>query len=68
MTGAELLRKLQNLARQRAVELTIARGKGSHRKVQLGEFRTIVPMHGTELKTGTPNGILRDLGLKRDDL
>lgn len=68
MTSAELLRKLQKLARQRGVELSVDRGRGSHRKVRFGDAKTIVPMHGTELKTGTLNGILQDLGLKKDDL
>jgi predicted RNA binding protein YcfA (HicA-like mRNA interferase family) len=68
MTSAELLRKLQKLARQRGIEVRVERGKGSHRKVSFGQSRTIIPMHGSELKTGTLNGILRDLGIKKEDL
>ena len=68
MTSAELVRKLKKLARQRGVDLTIELGKGSHRKVTFGEARTIVPMHGADLKTGTLNGILKDLGITKEEL
>jgi predicted RNA binding protein YcfA (HicA-like mRNA interferase family) len=68
MNSAELLRKLKRLAKQRGVDLTIQAGKGSHRKVQFDERRTIVPTHGTELKIGTLNGILRDLGISKEEL
>jgi predicted RNA binding protein YcfA (HicA-like mRNA interferase family) len=68
VTSAELLRKLKKLAKQRGVNLTIEAGKGSHQKVQLGEMRTIIPTHRTDLKTGTLTGILNDLGVRKEDL
>lgn len=53
MASAELLRKLKKLAKARSVTLAVEADKGSHLKVRFGEARTILPMHGTELKTGT---------------
>lgn len=38
--------------------------KGSHLKVYLNGRQSILPMHGTELKTGTVEGIKKQLGLK----
>jgi predicted RNA binding protein YcfA (HicA-like mRNA interferase family) len=36
--------------------------------VELGGCRTIVPTGGKEVRTGTLHSILRDLGLRLDDL
>jgi mRNA interferase HicA len=46
---------------------TFEPGHGGHLKVLLGDRRSVLPMHGSskELKTGTVNGILKDLGLRR---
>jgi mRNA interferase HicA len=49
------------LARQGA---TFESGKGSHLRVYLGTRRSTLPMHGTELKTGTVEAIKKQLGLK----
>lgn len=49
------------LARQGA---TFVQGKGSHIKVFLGERQSVLPMHSAELKTGTVEGIKKQLGLK----
>ncbi|MDR0466694.1 MAG: type II toxin-antitoxin system HicA family toxin [Deltaproteobacteria bacterium] len=38
--------------------------KGSHLKVYLDGRRAILPMHGSELKKGTVEGIKKQLGLK----
>ena len=43
---------------------TFKAGKGSHLKVTLGDHRSILPMHSTDLKTGTVEGIKKQLGLK----
>jgi predicted RNA binding protein YcfA (HicA-like mRNA interferase family) len=37
-------------------------------RVELGGRRTIVPTGSSELRTGTLHSILRDLGLRLDDL
>jgi mRNA interferase HicA len=49
------------LAKQGA---TFGAMKGSHLKVYLNGRQSILPMHGTELKTGTVEGIKKQLGLK----
>jgi len=49
------------LAKQGA---TFKTGKGSHLKVFLNGKQSILPMHTTELKTGTVQGIKKQLGLK----
>lgn len=39
-------------------------GKGSHLKVYLNGRQSVLPMHGTDLKKGTVEGIKKQLGLK----
>jgi mRNA interferase HicA len=69
MTGAELLRRLRQLARRRCVSFSFdqKRGKADHGTIRFGERRTILGGKG-ELKTGTLHAMLRDLGLRLDDL
>lgn len=38
--------------------------RGSHLKVYLNGKQSILPMHNTELKTGTVEAIKKQLGLK----
>ncbi len=49
------------LARQGA---TFQPGKGSHLKVYLNGKQSVLPMHNSDLKTGTLKGIKKQLGLK----
>ncbi len=49
------------LAKQGAA---FVQGKGSHLKVILNGRQSVLPMHATELKTGTVEGIKKQLGLK----
>ena len=49
------------LAKQGA---TFVPGKGSHLKVFLHGRQSVLPMHAAELKTGTVEGIKKQLGLK----
>ncbi|MCF8156693.1 MAG: type II toxin-antitoxin system HicA family toxin [Rhodoferax sp.] len=44
--------------------VTFGSMKGSHMKLYLGDKQSILPMHSTELKTGTVEGIKKQLGLK----
>jgi mRNA interferase HicA len=69
VTGAELLRRLRKLARKRGLDFGFdaKRGKGDHGTIRLGGRKTILPGTG-ELKTGTLHSMLRDLGLRPDDL
>ena len=43
---------------------TFVAGKGSHLKVYLNGKQSILPMHNSDLKTGTLEGIKKQLGLK----
>lgn len=43
---------------------TFGTQKGSHLKVYCNGKQSIIPMHNTELKTGTVEGIKKQLGLK----
>jgi mRNA interferase HicA len=38
--------------------------KGSHIKLYFKGLQSVLPMHSTELKTGTVEGIKKQLGLK----
>ena len=43
---------------------TFQPGKGSHLKVYLNGKQPVLPMHNDDLKTGTLEGIKKQLGLK----
>ena len=43
---------------------TFLPGKGSHLKVYLNGKQSVQPMHNSDLKTGTLEGIKKQLGLK----
>ncbi|MHB1618982.1 MAG: type II toxin-antitoxin system HicA family toxin [Sulfuricella sp.] len=43
---------------------TFQPGKGSHMKVCLNGKQSVLPMHNADLKTGTLEGIKKQLGLK----
>jgi mRNA interferase HicA len=49
------------LAKQGA---TFQTTKGSHLKIFLNGRQSVIPMHNSELKTGTVEGIKKQLGLK----
>lgn len=70
MTGKEFIQRLKKLARLRSVEFRLEskRGKGSHVTVYLDEKFAIIPDLKKDLKTGTLNAILKQLGLTKDDL
>lgn len=44
--------------------VTFESGKGSHMKLHLHGRQSVLPMHAKELKTGTVEGIKKQLGLK----
>jgi predicted RNA binding protein YcfA (HicA-like mRNA interferase family) len=64
MTSRELLRKLRRLG----VTIDPARGKGGHIMVRHEGRRSIIPTGSGEMRRGTLLRILRDLGLRQDDL
>ena len=43
---------------------TFQAAKGSHIKIFLNGKQSVIPMHNTDLKTGTVEGIKKQLGLK----
>ena len=70
MKSAELLRRLQRLARSRGWELEWRpdRGKGSHGLLVMNGRRTIIPDLKVDLKKGTLHSVLSDLGVTVEDL
>ena len=43
---------------------TFKTSRGSHLKIFLNGRQSVMPMHNTDLKTGTVEGIKKQLGLK----
>ncbi len=70
MAGHELIKRLRRLAKERGwrFELDEGRGKGSHAVLFVGERRTTIRNRADELKAGTLAGMLRQLGLSKEDL
>ena len=44
--------------------VTFGPAQGSHVKLYFAGKQTVMPMHNTDLKTGTVEGIKKQLGLK----
>jgi predicted RNA binding protein YcfA (HicA-like mRNA interferase family) len=65
---ATLLRSLRRLAKRRGVAYAKAAGKGSHRKVRLGNRVSVVPLHPQDLPTGLFRSVLRQLDVRPDEL
>ncbi|NBC31263.1 MAG: hypothetical protein GVY13_01165 [Alphaproteobacteria bacterium] len=70
MTGDELLRKLKRLGRASgiAVWIEMSPGKGSHARLWFGDRRTIIKDRRKEIGPGLLAAMLRDLGLRVEDL
>jgi len=58
---------LRRLAARRGLDFEVSQGK-NHTKVTFGGRRSVVGRHSTDLKTGTLHGILRQLGLRPEDI
>jgi mRNA interferase HicA len=67
MKPVELLRRLRRLGAMRGLDFEISQGK-NHTKVMLAGRRSVIGRHSTDLKTGTLRGILKQLGLKPEDV
>jgi hypothetical protein len=67
MKSAELLRRLRRVAARRGLAFEISEG-ANPTKVQFGGRRTVIGRHAADLKTGTLNGILKQLGLTSQDI
>lgn len=70
MKGSEFIRAVEKHGKKQniRVEFIATRGKGSHGTLYFGEELTIVRNPKDELKTGTLHGMLRQLGLKLNDI
>jgi mRNA interferase HicA len=69
VTGKEFIRRVRKLARKRGVlfEVNESAGKGAHRKLYFGSCGTTLPGLG-ELKTGTFQGLCKQLGIDPKEL
>ena len=70
MKGSEFLKRIQRLAKERALVCSWYpdKGKGSHGVLKYGDRRTVLRNLKDELKTGTYHGMLKQLGLSEKDL
>ncbi len=70
VTGAEFIRRVKKLGRRRGVrvEFVVERGKGSHGTLYFGDRLTVVKHRASELKPGLLHAMLRQLGLKLEDV
>ena len=70
MTGAEFIRRIKRLGNKNGIPVNFVarRGKGSHGTLFYGSRFTIVRNPKDELKKGTLNGMLDQLGLSLKDL
>jgi mRNA interferase HicA len=70
VTGNDFIRRVRKLGRDRgvAVSFVAERGKGSHGTLYFGARRTIVRNPRDELKKGTLAAMLRQLGIRREEL
>ena len=70
MTGDEFVRRIRRLGRERgvAVRFEPRTGKGSHGRLYFGGRFTTVKDRRQTIGTGLLAAMLRQLGLRRDDL
>lgn len=70
VTAGEFLRRIQEIGRERGVEVAFdtKRGKGSHGYLYYGEKRTTLKDRKKEVGDGLFLKMLKDLGLTKADL
>jgi mRNA interferase HicA len=70
VTGKEFIRRARMLGRAKSLDVHVdkKRGKGSHQTLYYGDRKTIVHNPKDELKTGTFNAMLRQLGIGKHEL
>ena len=70
MKGSEFIKKVKKLAKSNNLSARVdrKRGKGSHVTLYYGDKFTIVRNPKDELKTGTLNAMLKQLGIKADEI
>ncbi len=69
MTGADFIRRIRKIARERGVQVRFdsRRGKGSHGRLYYGNRFTTVKDRKKEIGPGLLRKMRADLGLKPDD-
>ena len=70
MKGSEFLRKIKELGKKKGIKVKLVeeRGKGSHCTLEYGDHFTIIRNLKDELKTGTFNAMLKQLGISKNEL
>jgi mRNA interferase HicA len=70
VNGAELVRKLKRLAKQRGVDFSYEsrHGKGSHGQLLFGDGLATMKDPKKEIGPGLLHDMLKQLGLSKDDL
>lgn len=70
MKGSEFLRKIKKLGKEKGFKVILIqeRGKGSHCTLEYGNCFTIIRNLKDELKTGTFNAMLKQLGIDKNEL
>jgi mRNA interferase HicA len=70
MRGNEFVKRVKKLAKTNGLEARVdqKRGKGSHVTLYYGDKFTIVRNLKDELKTGTLKAMLKQLGIKEDEI
>ena len=69
MKGSEFLRRLKKLGKEKGIKVKLIeeRGKGSHCTLEYGDHFTIIRNLKDELKTGTYNAMLKQLGISKKE-
>ncbi|MEZ5671348.1 MAG: type II toxin-antitoxin system HicA family toxin [Thiotrichaceae bacterium] len=69
MKGTEFVKKVKHLAKSKGIKCKLdeERGKGSHSTLYYGDKWTIIRNLKDELKTGTLNAMLKQLGITKDE-
>lgn len=70
MTGAEFMRRIKELGRERGVDVRFEprRGKGSHGRLYYGERFTTLKDRRAEIGPGLLHAMLKQLGLSLEDM
>jgi len=70
MKGNEFIKRIRKYGKQHGIHVKWMdeRGKGNHGTLYLGHHYTVVRNPKDELKTGTLNAMLKQLGLKKEDI
>jgi len=70
VTGKEFIRRVRALGKIKDLDVRVdkKRGKGSHQTLYYGDRKTIVRNPRDELKIGTFNAMLNQLGIGKHEL